>query len=53
MKHWYEFEEQDITNILSGLSHTVNKLKSILDNKDYEAFFCLFTIMHQLFNCSC
>lgn len=37
MKNWDEFENQDIANLLSGISYNVNKLKDVLDNKDYEA----------------
>jgi len=36
-KHWTEFENQNIANLLSGLSYTVNKLKKVLNEKDYQA----------------
>lgn len=31
MKSWDSFEEKDIANLLSGISHTVNKLKEKLE----------------------
>lgn len=37
MKDWNEFENQDVANLLSGISCTINKLKNILSDKDYEA----------------
>lgn len=37
MKEWNEFENQDVANLLSGISYTINKLKEILSEKDYEA----------------
>ena len=37
MKEWNEFENQDVANLLSGISYTVNRLKEVLSPKDYEA----------------
>lgn len=37
MKEWNEFENQDVANLLSGISYTINKLKEVLNKKDYEA----------------
>mgnify|MGYP001861026137 FL=1 len=36
MKSWDSFEEKDIANLLSGISHTVNKLKEKLNKEDYQ-----------------
>lgn len=36
-KSWNEFEEQDIANLLSGISHTINNLKSKLSKEVYQA----------------
>lgn len=35
-KEWDKFENQDVANLLSGLSSTVRKLKSRLSKEDYE-----------------
>jgi hypothetical protein len=37
MKEWNDFQNQDVANLLSGISYTVNRLKSKLSKKDYEA----------------
>ena len=37
MKWWYEFEERDIANLLSGISFTINELKEKLSKEDYQA----------------
>ena len=37
MKSWDEFENQNVANLLSGISYTVNRLRNILSIKDYEA----------------
>lgn len=37
MKSWYEFEERDIANLLSGISFTINELKEKLSKEDYQA----------------
>ena len=37
MKTWDEFENQNVANLLSGISYTVNRLRNILSIKDYEA----------------
>lgn len=37
MKEWNEFENQDVANLLSGISFTINELKETLNKKDYEA----------------
>lgn len=37
MKDWNEFENQDVANLLSGISYTVNNLKRKLNKKDYQA----------------
>ena len=37
MKSWDSFEEKDIANLLSGISHTVNKLKEKLNEEDYQS----------------
>ena len=37
MKSWYEFEERDIANLLSGISFTINGLKEKLSKEDYQA----------------
>lgn len=37
MKQWYDFEDQDVADLLSGISYTVNRLKNILNQKDYQA----------------
>lgn len=37
MKRWYDFEDQDVADLLSGISYTVNRLKNILNQKDYQA----------------
>ena len=37
MKEWNEFENQDVANLLSGISYTVNRLKNKLSKKDYQA----------------
>lgn len=37
MKEWNEFENQDVANLLSGISSTVIKLKKVLSPEDYEA----------------
>lgn len=37
MKSWNEFEEQDIANLLSGISYIVNKLKEKLNEEDYQS----------------
>lgn len=37
MKEWNEFENQDVANLLSGISSTVIKLKKVLSSEDYEA----------------
>jgi hypothetical protein len=37
MKSWNEFKNQNEANCLSGISYTVNRLKSVLNEKDYEA----------------
>lgn len=37
MKNWNEFENQDVANLLSGISYTVNNLKRKLNKKDYQA----------------
>ena len=36
-KEWNEFENQDIANLLSGISYTINDLKNKLTKKDYQA----------------
>ena len=36
-KEWNEFENQDVANLLSGISYTVNSLKHKLSKKDYQA----------------
>ena len=36
-KEWNEFENQDIANLLSGISYTINNLKNKLTKKDYQA----------------
>lgn len=35
-KEWDKFENQDVANLLSGLSSTVRKLKNRLSKEDYE-----------------
>lgn len=35
-KKWDKFENQDVANLLSGLSSTVSKLKNRLSKEDYE-----------------
>lgn len=35
-KEWNKFENQDVANLLSGLSSTVRKLKNRLSKEDYE-----------------
>lgn len=37
MKSWNEFENQDVANLLSGISYTVNRLKEKLNKEDYES----------------
>ena len=37
MKSWNEFENQDVANLLSGISYTINKLKEKLNKEDYES----------------
>lgn len=37
MKEWNNFENQDVANLLSGISYTVNSLKKVLSSKEYEA----------------
>lgn len=37
MKDWSDFENQDVANLLSGISYTVNDLKRKLTKKDYQA----------------
>ena len=37
MKEWSDFENQDVANLLSGISYTVNNLKRKLTRKDYQA----------------
>lgn len=37
MKSWDEFENQDVANLLSGISYTINKLKEKLNKEDYES----------------
>lgn len=37
MKEWNDFENQDVANLLSGISYTVNNLKRKLTKKDYQA----------------
>lgn len=36
-KSWNEFENQDVANLLSGISYTINKLKEKLNKEDYES----------------
>jgi hypothetical protein len=36
-KEWNEFENQDVANLLSGISYTINRLKNKLTKKDYQA----------------
>ncbi len=36
-KEWSDFENQDVANLLSGISYTVNNLKRKLTKKDYQA----------------
>ena len=36
MKHWNEFENQDVANLLSGISFNLIKLKNKLSNEDYQ-----------------
>lgn len=35
-KEWDKFENQDVANLLSGLSSTVRRLKNRLSKEDYE-----------------
>ena len=37
MKEWSDFENQDVANLLSSISYTVNNLKRKLTKKDYQA----------------
>ena len=37
MKSWNEFENQDVANLLSGISYTINRLKEKLNKEDYES----------------
>jgi hypothetical protein len=37
MKSWDSFEEKDIANLLSGISHNVNELKGKLNQEDYQS----------------
>lgn len=37
MKGWNEFENQDVANLLSGISYTVVRLKEKLNKEDYES----------------
>lgn len=37
MKSWDEFENQDVANLLSGISFTVNRLKDYLTEENYQA----------------
>lgn len=37
MKGWNEFENQDVANLLSGISYTVVRLKEKLSKEDYES----------------
>jgi hypothetical protein len=37
VKEWNDFENQDVANLLSGISYTVNDLKRKLTKKDYQA----------------
>ena len=37
MKSWNEFENQDVANLLSGISYTVVRLKEKLSKEDYES----------------
>lgn len=36
MKSWDEFENQDVANLLSGISYTINKLKEKLNKEDFK-----------------
>lgn len=36
-KNWDEFENQDVANLLSGVSNTINQLKNKLSKEDYES----------------
>lgn len=36
MKHWNEFENQDVANLLSGISFNLIKLKNKLSKEDYQ-----------------
>lgn len=36
MKHWNEFENQDVANLLSAISFNLIKLKNKLSKEDYQ-----------------